>query len=119
MSPDRFKDQCARLSREDELRFLAALQHELTICVRGCYSERPQIVRSDVNSPIGTLNEVQHWIAGHLIDVVDGKQDRQALGDLIHAIIIRAQAARIETPVTFGVERALQHSITLEPALAR
>ena len=63
-------DYLCSLNREQKVAFLVDIGHELTIDMRGSYSNEPQTVTAATNSPIYAINETQHNILGIARDLV-------------------------------------------------
>ena len=95
------------LTRDDQARFLAYLVHQLTIDVRGFYSDDCQVVNSKLGLGVGAINEIQHRVAGCLILVLDDKPDRPTGKSIISEVLDRAKYAQVEQCAQESVERAL------------
>ena len=71
MTPKEIASEYASWTHYEQMYFLADIAHQITISMRGCYSSTPQLVVSDLNSAIYVLNECQHRIAGHMMQVLE------------------------------------------------
>ncbi|SRR5579884_23242 len=98
-------------SKKKQMEFLARLAHEITISMRGCYSTTPQIVNSDVGSVVGRLNEIQHWILGHLRDVLIENPGRASGQDIIDGIFSWAEPAHFEAHMRWMLEQTTSRTI--------
>ena len=97
------------LPREWQARYLAMLAHQVTISVRGCYDDRPQVVNSHSRSPVGCLNEIQHQISGILGVLLDNKPDPPTGLDFIRGLLVWAEFGGIASAVTDDIIRKITY----------
>lgn len=97
----------AKLSREDQSYLLARLSHELTVCVRGCYSSAPQVVNSRAGSPVGAINEIQHQLSAHIGHLIKNDGKRYPDDVFIQTVFFWSQTqAGLEEELIRSFERA-------------
>lgn len=98
-----------KLSREGQMRFLALLSHYVTISVRGCYEDRPQVVNSHSHSPVGFLNEIQHQISGILGVLLDNKPEPPSGLDFFDGLLFLAEYGGVASAVTDDIIRSMTY----------
>ena len=99
------------LSREGQIRFLTLLSHYVTISVRGCYDDRPQVVNSHSHSPVGCLNEIQHQISGILGVLLDNKPDPPSGINFIHGLLVWAEYGGVASAIIDDIVRSMRYVV--------
>lgn len=87
---------------------LASILHELTIIARGAYSDTPQHVHSHCG--LGTINEMQHLITGHLRDLLQGIVTAASGQEILYGLYSIADRSGIRSAVTDSVDRAIKRN---------
>lgn len=97
------------LSREDQARYLVNLAHDITLTIRGCYSDRAQIVNSHADSRVGNLNEILHRVIGCLSLVLDNTIDRPSGKSLIDGLLVWTKNGQIEAELIYSLQTVMAH----------
>jgi hypothetical protein len=106
MTHEEIADRYDKLQKEEQVDFLLRLMHTLTISVRGCYSDTPQVVNSRPGSAVGSLNEIQHQVAGYLGEVIHQEPHRAGGGAFIERLIYWARNGGVEQELWWALSWA-------------
>ena len=109
MTRDEFATVYDSLPREQQAGFLAYLLHDLTISMRGLYSDKCQVVNSESRSGIVSINEIEHQVSGYLILVLDDVPDRLSGAGVLDGVLGWAGLLRAEQAMLECAERAMSY----------
>src|SRR5438552_900194 len=111
MSVHEIADCYDAMFRDSQTYFLASLIHELSMSIRDYYNASVQIVNSHQGSPVGGLNEAQHQVSGHLVDVLTRKPDRARGKSIVDSVMEWARIGQAERSAEWAFERAFQRTM--------
>lgn len=112
MTFDQIASEFDKLERVGKVRFLTLLAHQLTISMRGYYSQEPQVVNSHPGSPVGHINEIQHRLIAFIRDIEDEAYtsiDGRAVAGTLQGW---SENGGITSDVIWAAERALGYVLT-------
>jgi len=107
MTKNEFAAAYDNLSQCDQAGFLAHLLHDLTISMRGMYSDESQVVSSKSRSGIVSINEIEHQVSGYLILVLCNAPDRPSGVEVLSGLLGWAGLSGAEQDIMGCAERAL------------
>lgn len=108
MAIDELASGYIRLSAAEKICFLAALSFDITLLVRGRYSNEPQLVRSEPDSLVGTLNELQNKVSSQLAAMTQGSLKRYPDDVFIQVLVERSSYGHCEKDLLWAMTKNIK-----------
>lgn len=108
MNIEEFAYNYDKLSRQMQARFLANLAHQLTLSIRGCYSNYAQIVNCNLHSKVGNINEIQHRVIGFLRDILFDEVERASGIEIMNNLYGWAENGHVEEDLLYSLKTAME-----------